>query len=109
MKITTRQLKRIIKEAILLEYGYEPDLDDGFGNYQGDPGYTQMADGDPPAGIQEVVNDIWGDLSVAQQEAPEPPTIDMVKQMNKGWTPPYSERILDQAYPHFAAEFIKYR
>jgi len=49
MKLTKRQLKRIIREeysrlkrqGLIKEHGY-PDLDDGLGNYPGDPGYSEM-------------------------------------------------------------------
>ena len=40
MKLTKRQLERIVKEAILFEYGY--GMDDGLGNYPGDEGYSEM-------------------------------------------------------------------
>ena len=48
MRLTKRQLKRIIREeytrlkrrGLIKEYGYE--LDDGLGNYPGDPGYSEM-------------------------------------------------------------------
>ena len=57
MKLTTIQLKRIIKEAILSEHGY-PDLDDGFGNYPGDPDYSEMDNSyEDQAEVDEILED----------------------------------------------------